>query len=381
MSDSLASHDGHHGRALRILHVVTSLEPGGMENGVCNLAQGLLPRGIAAHVACLERSGPFAQRLPDPAQVTVLGKGNGFSVRAVFALWRAIRRLSPDVVHTHNLGPLIYASLATLGGRTRPILHGEHSQLAAWELQPTRLRQRRRGYRACRKIHTVSQPQLAELLGLGFPPEKLCAIPNGVDTTRFVPAGRTASRERLGLPGDAQVIGLVGRFGPYKGHRVLLEAFQQIAPRFPASRLVFLGAGGSEEAAIRALVSAHPASDRIHLAGFQPDPAACYPALNLLAVPSSNEGLSNAALEAMACGVPVLANAGPGREGIVTPGHDGWLGNFTAAAPLAAVLALALSEPQALVDMGCNARLTVATHFSLGTMLDAYAQLYRHLAA
>src|SRR6187551_2028213 len=101
---------------LRVLHVVTSLEPGGMENGVCNLANALALRGIETTVACLERSGPFADRLPNPKAVEILGKRNGFSPRATLALWKTIRRLRPHVVHTHNLGPLIYGSLATLWG-------------------------------------------------------------------------------------------------------------------------------------------------------------------------------------------------------------------------------------------------------------------------
>src|SRR5688572_2424572 len=97
--------------SLRVLHVVTSLEPGGMENGICNLAGALATRGIATSVACLERSGPFAARLPNPEAVEVLGKRNGFSPFAALALWRTIMRCKPQVVHTHNLGPLIYGAL------------------------------------------------------------------------------------------------------------------------------------------------------------------------------------------------------------------------------------------------------------------------------
>ena len=123
---------------IRVLHVVTSLEPGGMENGVCNLARALVDLGVATSVALavlacvMTRSGPFASRLPDPGAVTVLGKTSGFSPKAVFALWQEIRRRRPHVVHTHNLGPLIYGALATWWGRSVPLLQGEHSQLAPW---------------------------------------------------------------------------------------------------------------------------------------------------------------------------------------------------------------------------------------------------------
>ena len=71
---------------LRILHVQHSLEPGGMENGVVNMARALHPRGFEVHVACLARSGECAQRLPDPSLVHVLDKGEGFSPKAVYRL-------------------------------------------------------------------------------------------------------------------------------------------------------------------------------------------------------------------------------------------------------------------------------------------------------
>ncbi len=361
----------------RVLHVVTSLEPGGMENGVCNLANGLSSFGFETHVACLERRGAFADRLLTPANVHVLGKRGGFSLRAVWALMRTLRRLRPHIVHSHNLGPLIYTAIATFGGRTYPILHGEHSRLAPWELAPRRLRQRHKLYRACRAIHTVSQSQLDELIQLDFPREKLNAIANGVDITRFAPTDRIATRSTLGLPANATVLGLVGRFGPFKRHDVLLAAFEEIAPRHPEVHLLFIGGGGSEEERIRKLSAASPHSVRIHLTGFQRDPAPFYNALDLLVIPSVNEGMSNAALEAMACAVPVLGNLGCGHEQLLTTGEEGVLADLTTAPFLCSAISELLAYPQALVDMGRRARTTLEQRFSLNAMLEAYAQLYR----
>lgn len=362
---------------MRVLHVVTSLDPGGMENGVCNIARGLQSRGCETHIACLERRGAFAKRLPQSENINVLGKRGGFSLRAVWALARTLRRVRPHIIHTHNLGPLIYSALATLGGRTYPILHGEHSQLAPWELEPRRLRQRHKLYRACRAIHTVSQSQLDELLSLGFPTNKLSAIANGVDTAHFSPADRTTSRSALGLPAEAIVLGLVGRFGPFKKHDVLLAAFERLAANYPQLRLVFIGAGGSEEHRIRALASASSFRERIQLLGFHADPAPLYRALDLLVIPSVNEGMSNAALEAMACAVPVLGNPGCGHEQLLTSGTDGVLADISTPELLCSAITPLLSTPQALVDMGLHARTTVELRFPLKKMLDAYEQLYR----
>ncbi len=363
--------------SIRVLHVVHSLDPGGMENGVCNIACGLTSRGIEAHVACIERRGAFAGRLPQPDHVYVMGKSGGFSPRAVWSLMNTIRRVKPQVLHTHNLGPLIYASLATLGGRTRPIIHGEHALLAPWEREPRRLRQRSKLYRGCRAIHTVSDTQLRELQRLGLASGKLVAISNGVDTVRFCPGERAAAKIQLDLPADCIALGLVGRYGAYKRHDALLAAFEQMASQFPKTHLVFIGAGGPEEERIRNLAAASSVSPRIHLAGFHADPAPCYRALDLLIIPSVNEGMSNAALEAMSSGVPVLGNAGCGHEQFLTSGHDGIIADLSNPADIASALTAILSTPERLVDLARCARTTIETRFSITRMLDAYEQLYR----
>ena len=364
---------------MRILHVVNSLEPGGMENGVVNMARALEPRGFEIHVACVEHRGVFAERLPHPRRVTVLGKTGGFSPRAALRLATEITRLRPDVLHSHNLGALIYASLATGGGRRATLIQGEHSQLTPGEITPRRLRQRRWLYRACRAVHTVSHPMRDELLALGFSAEKISVIPNGVDTAHFTPGDRRAARRTLALPEDAVCIGIVGRFGPFKRHAVLLDAFDEIAARFPAAHLVIAGTGGSEEASVRVRAEAAPHAARIHWLGFQSDPLACYRALDLLAIPSVNEGLSNVALEAMSCAVPVLANLGCGHGRIIASGADGVIADLATPAALAAQLTALLAQPERLADFGQKARAKMLRDFSLGAMAGAYERLYRSL--
>ena len=366
---------------MKVLHVVDSLEPGGMENGVVNMARALEPRGFEMHVACLTRRGAFADRLPHPERVTVLGKAGGFSPRAMLRLATEISHLRPAVIHSHNLGPLIYASLASIGGRRGALLHGEHSLLTPDELTARRLRQRRWLYRTCRAVHTVAQPMQAELLALGFPAEKIHVIKNGVDTAHFTPGDRRAARRTLSLPEDALLLGIVGRFGPFKRHAVLLDAFAEIAARFPTAHLVVAGTGGSEETATRTRVRASPHAARIHWLGFQPDPRACYQALDLLVLPSVNEGLSNAALEAMSTGVPVLANAGGGHEQFITSGEDGRIADLSTPTAIATQLATLLALPERLVDFGHNARTKVLREFSLDAMAGAYTRLYQSMIA
>lgn len=182
------------------------------------------------------------------------------------------------------------------------------------------------------------------------------------------------------MPGNSLCIGIVGRFGPFKRHVQLIEAFEQIVPQFPHARLLIAGGGGSEEEAVKQRVQSSLYRPFIHLLGFQADPRLCYQALDLLAIPSVNEGLSNVALEAMASGVPVLARTGCGHEQIIADQADGWIRPLESTEALARSLSEILAEPVRLVDFGRNARNKVTSVFSLTAMMTAYEHLYRAAA-
>jgi glycosyltransferase involved in cell wall biosynthesis len=228
-------------------------------------------------------------------------------------------------------------------------------------------------------VHTVAASNREELIGLGFRPGLITAIPNGVDTVRFAPGDRAAARLRWGIPADAQVAGIVGRFGPFKGHALLFEAFETIAARLPRLHLLVAGSGGPLEQEIARRAGASAFKERIHLTGFLAEPREAFHCMDVLAIPSTNEGMSNVALEAMACGVPVLANDRCGHEQMVSRA-EGILRDLRSAPALATALVETFANPARLVDFGANARSRIAADFSLTRMLDHYDQLYRAIA-
>ncbi len=367
-------------RRLRILHVVFSLEPGGMENGIVNVARGLPADEFEVHVCCLERGGAFVERLPHPENVVVLGKPPGFSARAALGVARHAARIGAHLLHPHNLGPLTYAALGSGFGLWKPVLQGEHGVFQGDQGSPARLGQRQRLYRACRKVHTVSESLRRYLIEHGFPAEKITAILNGVDTQRFQPVDKAAVRTQLGLPPHGQFIGIVGRFDPNKKHLLLIEAFNRVAAQLPGARLVIVGDKGAEKDKIHAAAAASPVRDRIHLAGFQGNPTPWYQALDLLAAPSIFEGLSNAVLEAMACGVPCLAHHACGNAEVITSGADGFLAALDTTELVAAELHRVLTTPAELTAVGQRARARVDRDFSMDAMVRNYARIYREVA-
>jgi len=367
---------------VRVLHVLDSLAPGGLENGVVNVAQRLNGQGFDIHSACLRFRGDFAERMPEPNKVVVMGKVAGFSLKAVLALRRHIRQTQADVIHSHNLGTLIYAALATFGGRTHPIVHGEHGQVQKQDLTPKRLAQRRWLFKICQSVHVVSSSVRDNLQELGLDPQKKIVVtPNGVDSQRFSPAPDLASaKQDLGLPGDSIVIGIVGRLVALKRHEMLFAAFEKLASQWPNLRLLVVGDGGADRDRLIAAMQSHPYATRILWAGHQNDLPKYYRAMDLLAAPSEIEGLSNAVLEAMACAVPVLAHSACGNAEVIEDGLTGFLSDINNADTLATCIEITLRNPDLLTRCGAGARETVLSRYSMEAMADCYRRLYREAA-
>jgi glycosyltransferase involved in cell wall biosynthesis len=370
---------------IQVLHLVTSLEPGGMENGVVNISNRLDPKKFSTTIACLERIGDFAKRLREDVNVVCFDKPPGFRFSLTPELARTIRSTGSDVLHTHNLGPLIYGVLGNVlaGGRS-VILQGEHGQMRPDEMTPKRRWLRKIGYSACGAVHTVSAGLRMNLIEHGFSGEKIRVIINGVDCERFSPASpeeRASLRERWKLEKDSVVLGIVGRFAAFKRHTRLIEAFERLSYDQPWLRLLIVGDSGPAREEILRKVEESPVKDKIVWVGYQPDPADFYKMMDLLVVPSDCEGLSNVMLEAMACAVPCLAHPACGANEVVVDGVNGYLREMATAEALASLLRGVVSDLPLLQVLGAGARKTAEVQFSLESMVAGYARLYEELAA
>jgi glycosyltransferase involved in cell wall biosynthesis len=367
-------------RPIRILHVVTSLDAGGMERVLTRVAHRLGPRGFEISVCGLERRGVLAETFPAPERVVTLGKPPGRSFSAIWRLQRVISRMRPDVVHTHNLGPLIYAAAATGFGRLCPILHGEHCQLLCQDLGAPRLGLRRLLYRSCRRIHTVSEEARRELVGLGIPAARVVAVVNGVDTVAFAPGDKAAARRRLDVPAGGRVIAMSARFERRKRHDLLIGAVARLVARGLDLRLLLAG-DGALRPDLEALAQSQGVESQVCFLGFREDVLTVYQAADLVVLPSTGEGLSNAILEAMACGTPVLCHASCGCAEAISNGVDGWVRQIDSVEALADPLQALLASPELLCTMGAAAREKMVTRFGFQQAVAGYERLYRDIAS
>lgn len=367
-------------KKLRILQVVDTLDAGGMEGQLVSLLNRLPEQQFSFHVHCLRHGGFHASRLRPGIGLSEGNKPLGLRHEPLWQLHRLLRQ-PWDLCHSHNWAALLYAQGATLGGRRVPILHGEHAQCSAAELKPLRRWLRARLYRGCQAVHTVSHEQRHQWLAHGLGHRNLLTLQNGVDTQRFTPGDRVAARARLGLPQEAKIIGMVARFGEHKRHLEVIEAFHHIHQQLPEAHLLLVGDGGPRRAAVHAAAKASSQARQIHLVGLQSEMPAWYQAMDLLVVASLNEGLSNATLEAMSCGVVVLSHEVCGAHEALGKDEAGWVREMKLVDDIASQILKFFGNPRDWqTDMARAARQRAVSRFSWQAMAEAYAEAFTRFA-
>lgn len=297
------------------LQVVQHLKPGGIETMVLDLER-FAKRDEETLIVSLEGCSQTAleswPRLwPVKDKIIFLDKQPGWDLKLIKKLCALIKKRQVQSVHTHHIGPLIYAGLAA---RICGVKHRVHTEHDAWHLADKKRRILQSAALAVSAPKLVADAQtVAQSLEARLGCKSVEVIPNGIDTEKFSPGSSCLARQTLGLPMGRPLIGASGRLEKVKGHRILIEAMTFL----PKHMCLAIAGDGSEKEALQQRIKELGLEQRVFLLGRIDDMPTFYRALNVFCLPSFKEGMPLSPLEAQACNVPaVVTNVGGSVEAL-----------------------------------------------------------------
>jgi glycosyltransferase involved in cell wall biosynthesis len=379
--------------------VIARLNVGGPALHVAYLSAGLTPRGydttlVAGTIARGEESMAHVAEKAGARLVTLPSLSREIApvhdALAAFRLSRLIREVRPTILHTHTAkAGTVGRVAALLAGDARPpiVIHTFHGHVLQGYFGPTKSSLFRLLERLLAKVTTVLvavSPEVRDdLVRLGVAPaEKFAVIRLGIELEQRVTTDvpREEIRRRLGIPETRFVIGWLGRMTGVKQTLDLLTALSALRQNGVDAGLLVVGDGPDRVAFEERARALGVARDCLFL-GYQEDVAQWYSAMDVIALPSGNEGTPVTVIEALAASKPVVAYAVGGVPDVVRDGIDGFLVEPGDTSAMAERLAQIAADSELGRRLGAAGRERVLERYGVGRLLDDVDRLYRETIA
>lgn len=306
------------------------------------------------------------------------------------SLWILIRLLKkerPDIVHTHTSKAGVLGRLAAWITGAPVIIHTSHGHVfyghfgsvSSW----TFLQIERALARITDQLIGLTASEKAEHLERGVGQgTRFAVIPSGIDVDRFKKARATGKivPDWFCCPAGSTVVGSVGWLTDIKGHRFLVDAAAQLKQEYPHLHLVIIGSGDQHNALLQQAKHAG-ISDVLHLVGHREDIEVALAGMDCFVLPSLNEGMGRALIEAMVAGLPVIASRVGGIPALIEDEKNGLLVPAGDSLALAVALRRILSDPIGACTLGRNAMQSIGTGYGVPAMVRAIESIYRGGAA
>lgn len=376
--------------------IVPSFAPviGGTETQARQQSKQLLEHGWSVRVLTRRHGSAQPRGLPARDEVDGIpvirlysrGGGKVGSLLYVLSgLWHLLRRGRRDIYHAHDIGAAGWLAVIArylLGGRcivklrTGRYLYEERfpSGMARWQFSVL--------LRLADRIVVVNSEVERFVRNLGIQETRVVRIPNAVDTRWFHPVSieqKFATRKRLGLDTSKTIVLYVGRFAPQKRIDILLNVWSLMSADVRRDAQLVLVGDGPERDKLLDMITALGIKETVFLAGMQQAVRDYYWAADIFVHPSRSEGLSNALVEAMACGLPVVASNVGGALDVVEEGKAGALFESENQDQLMEKLGSVMAMRGRWGEMGAHGRYTVQMYADLEIIVDRLDALYKQL--
>ena len=358
---------------MRVLHSESSTGWGGQENRTLNEMIAMRERGHEMAVVSRPGARILERALEAGFPTHAVDMRGALDLPAIIRLRRVMRDFRADIVNTHSGRDTQLAGIAarSLGKRRPRIVRTRHLALPITSILTYRM--------LTDRVVAVSRFVRDYLISAGIPSRLVVAVPTGIDLASYVPVvGGGTLRAELGLPAGTVLVGTVAILRVKKGHADLLRAAKLVLRRFPEVHFVIAGDGPQMQNLLR-LIGELGLESRVHMLGLRRDVTNVLQSLDLFALPTHQEALGTAFVEAGAVGLPVVATNVDGVPEVVAQGETGVLVSPGDPAALAEAISGFLEDPVRRRQFGDNARRHVARDFSCEVMARRMEELYTGL--
>ena len=360
---------------LSILHTESSLGWGGQEIRVLTEARGVAHRGheVLLVAPAQARIVAEAPRFGVRVQAMPIGRKGA---RGVLALRNLLARHRFDVVNTHSSTDAWLVALARASlGNAPPAVRTRHISAPLPDNRATRWLYEQ----ATARVVTTGEKLRRQVIAqTGIDPRRVLSVPTGIDLAQFQPGDRAAARAATGLSVGAPIIGIVATMRSWKGHRYLLQAFATM--RNSEAILAIVGDGPQREA-IEAQARTLGIASQVRFAGNQANVVPWMRSFDVFCLPSyANEGVPQALMQAMACGIPVVTTPVGSIDEIVEAGVTGVLVPPQNEVRLRVELANLLTDAPRREALGAQAAAMARERFADTLMVDRMLQVFTEVA-
>lgn len=370
---------------VKVLELITRLDKGGAPRVFLKLIRGLKEQGIEVAMA----SGPSGRPEEEPGEFARKSHISYYPVsslrreispfhdlRALFQIVALIRRERPAILHTHTTKAGVLGRIAGRMTHTRTI-HTPHGHLFYGYFgkgkEQLYVFLERLAARFCERIITISEDEHEEYLRRGIGnKKKVVTIYNGIDISRFPGDGKRVRRE-LGLAQQVPLVGFVGRLEEVKGPHLFVEVATKIGNARPRAHFLIVGDGPMKEE----LMKKAQGMPHLHIMGFREDIADCLAALDILLIPSLNDGFNLVAVEAMASFKPIVATSVGGLPEVI--GNGGIFIRSGDTSRMAKETIKLLNSPGLRKKIGARGRKRTEALFSWDVSLQRTLALYHQV--
>ncbi|MDO8315758.1 MAG: glycosyltransferase family 4 protein [Rugosibacter sp.] len=359
---------------IKILHTESSLGWGGQENRTLNELTGLRALGYQPLLACPPNARLGARAREAGFEVIDIAMRGALDLPALWKLRHLMASRRIDIVNTHSGRDTQLAGMAarTLGRQRPRIVRTRHlalpiSSLFSYVTLPDH-------------VVTVSRFVASYLASAKVPMERITAVPTGIDLSRYQTTTPGSLRKELGLADSTPLIGTVAILRRKKGHAELIEAVPTVLKKFPDAHFVFAGDGPQTDN-LNQRITELGLTRNVHLLGLRRDVVNVLASLDLFILPTHQEALGTAFIEAAAMGVPAIASHVDGVPEVVCDGKTGLLVPVGDSAAIAASIIRLLADTPLREAMSAAARPWVEAHYSREVMVEGMLAVYQKLLA